>query len=174
MHGNSRLSDQYYDWSDRQPRKSAAARLAAETKAARETAAAPGGGLAGIADRTVQALRQIGLQMRARTRPWAEVLPFCQSVGSAATDGLRALRLPATSVAVCRELSAGSRNIEADLRHQSRVTAPTETAVEDLGECHGHNDAAGLVPTGAGRRSGRQHAPKLFLASTKQAAGGAD
>jgi len=174
MHAKERLSDQYYDWSDTSYRKSPAARPATRDKAVGETVASLGGSLAGFADRALQALLQTGMQVRSRTGAWAEVLPFDQPGGSAAADGLRALRVPATGAAVCKELSAGSRNTETDLRGKPRVAATTETTVERLGECHGNNDAGELVPTGYGHRSGRQHAPELFLASRTQAAGGAD
>jgi hypothetical protein len=174
MPEDKRLSDQYYDWSDPQPRKSSALRLAAEEEAVGEPAASPGGGLARFVDRTVQALRQAGVQVRLRTGPWAKVLPLGQSVGIEAAAGLCALRVPATGAPVRGERSAGSRNPQADLRYQSRVVTTTRTAVEDLGECHGYNDSGEGVPPGNGCRSRRQYAPELFLASRTQAAGGAD
>jgi hypothetical protein len=175
MHEDQRRSDQYYDWSDTPPRKSSATHPAAEETATGETAAGPGGDPARFVDRTVQALRQAGVQVRSRTGSWAEVLPLGESVGIEAADGLRALRVPATGAAVCGELSASSRNTQADLRHQPRIAATTRAAVEGLGERHGHNDTGGLVPTTAdGRHSGRQHAPELLLASTTQTAGEAD
>jgi hypothetical protein len=167
-----RLSDQYYDWSDIRPLKSPDASPAAETQAAGGPTASPGGVLARFIDRALQALRKSGMQMRHGTGAWSEVLPVGQPVGIETTDGLRALRVSATGPAVRGELSTRSRNPQGNLRHQSRTVATTATTVDRIGDCHRHSPAGGHRPTGCGCRSGRQHAPGVFLASTAQAVGG--
>jgi hypothetical protein len=58
------------------------------------------------------------------------------------------------------------------VRHQSRTVATTGTTVDRSGDCYRHSHAGRPRPTGGGGRSGRQHAPRVFLASTAQAAGG--
>jgi len=167
-----RLSDQYYDWSARQPPQSLDTGTPAETQAACGPAAAPGGVLVRLLDRALQALRQSGMQMRHGPRAWSEVLPVGQPVGSDTTDGLRALRVSATGPAVRSELSTDARNPQGNLRHQSRTVATTATTIDRIGDCHRHSQTGAHRPTGFGGRSGRQHAPGLFLASASQVAGG--
>jgi hypothetical protein len=168
----TRLSDQYYDWSDLRHRENLRARTATEKNSTCEPTATPGGCAARLADRAVQALWETGVQMRCGPGAWPEVLPLRQPVGIEAPDGLRALRVSATGAATRGELSTSSRSSQGNLRDQSRTVTTTETTVDRIGECQRHSHAGGLAPTEPGCRSGRQHAPGLFLASTAQPAAG--
>jgi len=172
MQHNHRLSDQFYDWSDKRSRKSLIASPPAETQAASETAASSGRLLARFVDRALQALRQAGMQMRDGVGARAEILSLRQSVGIQTADGLRALRAPAAGAAVRGEPSTRSRSSQGHLRNQSRTITTTGTTVGRICECYSHSHADGLDPAGPGCRSGRQHAPGFFLATTAQAAGG--
>ena len=172
MKQKNRLSDQYYDWSDKRPRKSLGASPPAETQAASEQDAVSGDVLARFVDRALQALWQAGMQMLDGAGARAKVLPLRQSGGIQATDGLRALRVPPTGTAVRGELSTRSRVSQGNLCNQSRTIATKGTTVDRIRECHRHSHAGGLDPTGPGCRFGRQHAPGFFLATTAQAAGG--
>jgi hypothetical protein len=172
MQQKNRLSDQYYDWSDKRPRKSLGASPPAETQAVSETAASSGRLLARFVDRALQALRQAGMQVRDGAGARAEILSLRQSVGIQTADGLRALRAPAAGATVRGKLSTRSRSSQGHLRNQSRTVTTTGTTVDRICECHSHSHAGGLDLTGPGCRSGRQHAPGFFLATTAQAAGG--
>ena len=172
MQGKRRLSDQCYDWSDKRPHESLAVRPPAATQAACGSAASSGGVLARVVDRALQALRQSGMQMRHGPGAWSKVLPVGQPVGIDTTDGLRALRVSATGPALRDELSTRSRSSQGDLRHQSRTVATTGTTVDRSGDSPRHSHAGGQRPTEFGGRSGRQHAPGVFLAATAQTAGG--
>jgi hypothetical protein len=172
MQQENRISDQYYDWSDKRSKKSLGASPQTETQAVGEQDVVSGDVLARFVDRALQALRQAGMQMLDGTGARAKVLPLRQSGGIQTTDGLRALRVPPTGTAVCGELSTRSQVSQGNLRNQSRTIATKGTTLDRIRECHRHSHAGGLDPTGPGCRSGRQHAPGFFLATTAQAARG--
>src|ERR1017187_9959305 len=83
------LSDHAYDWSDRSISKIIICVAQTPASVAAQTSAV-GCDLARLADRALQALRQAGLQMCRRSRPWPEVLPVSELSRRATADGLRA------------------------------------------------------------------------------------
>jgi hypothetical protein len=161
-----RISDQYYDWSDSRYRKRFARRLAAAKEATGRAAAAPGVGVARLADRTLQAMWKTWMQVRTGAGPRPEVLPFGQPIGIDPANGLRSLRVSTAGSGVRGELSPGARHSQTDLRHQPRTVAPTAATVDPLGECDSHNGSGRLCSRADGGRAGRQHAPRLLCAAT--------
>lgn len=147
------VSDQCYTWSDDDRDKTR--RRAAETsrRSGAPTAAAeidP----ARFADRAVQTMRQVRMQMRRRARTWPQVLSVCEFSGAAAANGLRAARDISTCGGVCRQLSPGPRDSRRGLRHQPRVAAsprstlrrhpePAASHISDLDRCAGRRRDSG-------------------------------
>lgn len=163
-----RISDQYYDWSEIRYRKNLDTHLAAAEETAYRTSAALGVGVVRFADRAVQALRQAEMQVCPRSGPWAEVLPFCQSVGIDPANGLCSLRISTAGAGVFGELPSDTRHSQAGLRHQPRAVAATAATLVGLsGECARCCITDRLCSRPAGRCAGRQHAPELFAPSKR-------
>src|SRR6267154_2847565 len=80
-------SDQLYTWSDKNEKR-AYCRLEEAPPSASSPVAPAQGDLARLADRALQTLWQAGVQMRRRSRPWPQVLPFGEPSRLAATNGL--------------------------------------------------------------------------------------
>ena len=160
------ISDQYYDWSDIQPRKGLDAYPAPAKKAPCRTPASLGVHPAGFADRALQTLRESGMQVRTRTRPWTDVLPLGQSIGFHPAHGLCPLRISAAGSRVCPKPTASSRPAQADLCDQSRTASTTRATIDNHRECDCHNPACRFCPRADGRHACRQHAPRLFPTST--------
>ena len=121
------LSDQSYDWSDR---LGFIGGIDVAQTASRivTSAAIVEGNLARLADRAVQALRQIGLQLHARTRTRSEVLLVCQPTRDAAGDGVRTSGISRAGKLACRQLSAGALRARRNLRDQPGALATTRGA----------------------------------------------
>ena len=120
-------SDQLYDWSDRLGliRGIGAAQAASRTVAPATIVEV---NLARLPDRAVQALRQIGLQLHARTRTRSEVLLVRQPPRGATGDGVRTNGISGAGKLTCRQLSAGAFCARRDLRDQSGALATTRGA----------------------------------------------
>jgi hypothetical protein len=118
------LSGHVYDWSVTFFRKIILGTTKAPTIAAAK-APAFGCGVARLADRALQALRQPWLQMCRRTRPRTEVLPVGELSRRATADGLRATGQSGGHSHAHRQLPRGTHDARGDLRDQPRaVTAP--------------------------------------------------
>src|SRR4029453_19066372 len=82
-------SDQLYTWTDGNP-KTVHCRIAKTPQQSPAPLAAAPSDPPRFSHRTLQTLRQAGMQMRRRSRPWPEVLLVGQLPGLAAANGLRA------------------------------------------------------------------------------------
>jgi hypothetical protein len=90
--------------------------------------------LAWFTHRTLQTLRQAGLQMRQWSRPWSEVLPFRQFPRRSTANGLCAARRLRRRCGAISQLSSSPRNHRRNLRDQSRIVAAPRGAVGLDGE----------------------------------------
>jgi len=153
------LSDQLSTWSDgyskrtrcrttKAPQRSCAPTAAAEIDSAR------------LPHRALQTVRQAGLQVRRRSRTWAEVLSVGKLSRPAATNGLRAPGSLWANGGVPRQLSSCPRASGNDLRDQPRTAAPPRGALE-----RHHERVTRRRPRpdrrGIGRRVSRQYARML-------------
>lgn len=161
-----RLSDQCYDWSDIRYPESDNKRPSAETKAACSATSTLGVRVAWFVDRAVQTLREIGVQVRTGSGPWAEVLPLCQSIGVHPAYGLCSHQVSATGAGVCGQPSTGSGYPQANLRDQPRTVATAGATIEWDCECDSYHPTLRVYPKRYGRCSGRQYAPRLLSSST--------
>lgn len=120
-------SDQLHDWSDRLDfiRNIGAAQA---TSGVATAASFSQINLARLGHRAIQTLRQVGLQLHARTRAWSEVLLVCQSFWHAPGDGVRAVGVSGAGNLARRQLSTRASNARRDLRDQSRTLATTRGA----------------------------------------------
>jgi hypothetical protein len=116
-------SDQLYTWSDING-KPAGCYLEKTSPSASAPVAPAQGDLARLADRALQTLRQARVQMRRRSGPWPQVLPFGEPPGLTATNGLCAARVSRPDCRIRRQLSPGPRDLRSDLRDQPRTDAP--------------------------------------------------
>ena len=128
----SRLqADQLNTWSDNHAPHIAQAALVRFAKAPAAAVApdAPAGSFAAwLAHRTLQTLRQAGMQMRPRSRAWPQVLPLGELFRPKAANGLRAPELSLPDRQISGLSSSGSRDLRRDLRDQPRtVTSPRGT-----------------------------------------------
>lgn len=161
-----RESDPYYDWSVSRHRNRLDARLAAATKTACRPAAAFGVGTARFAHRALQALRKPRLQVREGSRSWTKVLPLGKPIRIDPANGLCSLRISTTGTGVCGELPSGTRHSQSGLRHQPRVVAAAAADIGTLSERDRHNPTGRFYSRADAGRAGRQHAPRLFPATT--------
>jgi hypothetical protein len=116
-------SDQLYTWSDKNG-KPAGYCLEKTSPSASAPVAPAQGDLARLADRALQTLRQARVQMRRRSGPWPQVLPFSEPSGLPATNGLCAARVSRPDCWVRGQLSPRPRDLRSDLRDQPRTAAP--------------------------------------------------
>ena len=80
--------------------------------------------------RALQAVRQAGMQMRRRSRPWPQVLSFGELPGLAAANGLCAAGVLRPDGRVPRQLPPSPRDLRGDLRDQPRTAAPPGGALK--------------------------------------------
>ncbi len=106
-----------------------------------------------LADRTLQALRQSGLQMRAGAWPWTQILPLCQHAEIQAANELCSSRISRTGVSVLDQLPESSSNPRRGLRDQSRTSAPQRAVADNEQLYAAHTDRHN-----GSRGSSRQHA----------------
>lgn len=118
------LSDQLYNWSDKYEENDCP--VAIEAHHASKTAFRVEVSLTSrLSHRTLQALREAGLQMCGGQGPRAEVLRFCEQAGKPPRDGLRFPGTRTKSPSLSRKLSTTQRCARRDLGYQSR-TSPTQ------------------------------------------------
>jgi hypothetical protein len=153
------LSDQLSTWSDgysertrcrttKAPQRSCAPTAAAEIDPAR------------LPHRALQTVRQAGMQVRRRSRTWAEVLSVGKLSRPAAANGLRATGCLRANCGVSHQLSPQPRDSGNDLRDKPRTSAPSRGALE---RHHERVNRRRPRPDrcGIGRRGARQYARVL-------------
>jgi len=163
--------DHEHYWSD--SRRNLCAHTAPQTQGTGGEIAAAGVVVTRFADRTVQTLRLRGLQVSARPGPWSQVLSVDRPEGEASTDGLRPAGLPARGPGVSGELSSGSTDPQANLRHQLRTVAAARIAVRRHHARRGDAGSNRVRPPRNGRAVG-QHAgsaPRAGRASSPRDGG---
>ena len=128
------LSDQLNTWSDIHERAFDHPAQTQAQAAAAQTAAV-GGGIARLADRALQTLRQTRLQVCHWSGPWTEVLLVGQSNRCPSGDGLRSPVHAGTSYSVPFQLPHHPRHTRSTLRNQPGVDAPTRSVLGADGEC---------------------------------------
>ena len=113
-----------------------------------------------LSHRTLQTMRQAGMQMRRRPRPWPQVLFVGKLPGLAPANGLRPPGVLPASNAVPRQLPPRPRDSGVHLRDQPRTTAPSRATLKSR---HARVPACPPRPhrCGAGRRAPRQYARRL-------------
>lgn len=122
--------------------------------------AGAGYALARFAHRTLQALRQTGLQMCRWPGPWPQVLSLSELSRSPPANGLRATSRPGRRRLSLGKLPPGPREHRGDLRDQPRTAAPPRGALRGPGESI---DAVALPPhrCAIGGRTHCQHARSM-------------
>jgi hypothetical protein len=152
-------SDQCYTWSDEYTHE---ARCCTSQTPQRPcaSAAAPSIDFAWFSNRAIQAMRQAGMQMRRRSRAWAQVLSVGELSRPAPANGLRAPGGLRASFGISCQLSADARDPGRDLRNQPRVAAPPRGALTRLHEPVSSRPAC--IDRGAGwRGNSGQYARRL-------------
>jgi hypothetical protein len=152
----SLLSDQLYTWSDEYSERTRC-RAAKTPQCSCAPAAATEIDPARLAHRTLQTVWQAGMQVRRRSRTWAEVLSVGKLSRPAAANGLRATGCLRANSGVSRQLSPEPGDSGNDLRDQPRTSAPPRGALE------GHHERVTRRRPrpdrcGIGRRVSRQYA----------------
>lgn len=162
------LSDQLSPWSacdarqtDRQPTPPPQD-LAAPTPAGRTR-------VAWLPHRTLQTLRQAGVQVCPRSRPWPQTLSVGEPLRRAPGDGLRAAGPSRASGAVSGQLPTDSRHPRRVVRHQPRTAASTRHLLSASDEP--------LLPSRPSRYSHRQsthrqHAPDMARCRARRGSSG--
>src|SRR6202521_1132708 len=115
MNFHQLYSDQLYMWSVLNVRTNHLISPATPPAIAAQAATA-GRCASGLVDRTLQALRQSELQVRRRSRPWAQVLSVGELSGQVAADGLRPPSRLRADQRARGQLHLGSRDLGGDLR----------------------------------------------------------
>jgi len=159
MNFHQLYSDQLYMWSVLNVRTNHLISPATPPAIAAQAATA-GRCASGLVDRTLQALRQSELQVRRRSRPWAQVLSVGELSGQVAADGLRPPSRLRADQRARGQLHLGSRDLGGDLRDQPRTAASASAALRCSGE-PGTPAHRSHRPTGW-RNAARQHARRLY------------
>lgn len=168
MHLIVLLSDQFLTWSANG--RYFVAHFTQAPRAVAQANAGVGHALAGLAHRTLQALRQAWLQMRRWPRSWPQVLLVGEFSRAPTTNGLRATSRLRRRHRTPGELSPGPRDHRGDLRDQPRTITPPRGALRGVGEPVATAAHRLHRPT-IGRRTHRQHARSL---AHRRARAGAD
>jgi len=168
MHLLVLLSDQFSTWSANG--RYSVVHFAQTPRAIAEANAGVRDALARLSHRALQALRQTGLQVCRRPRPWPQVLPVRELSRPPAPNGLRTASRLHRRYRTSGELSPSPRDHRGNLRDQPRTIAPPRGALRGAGEpvsavTHPHHRSA------IGRRTHRQHARGL---AHRRARAGAD
>lgn len=131
----SRLqADQLNTWSDNHAPHIAQGALVRFAKAPAAAVApdAPAGSFAAwLAHRTLQTLRQAGMQMRPRSRAWPQVLPLGELFRPKAANGLRASERSLPDRQISGLSPSGSRDLRRDLRDQPRTAPPSRGTLRE-------------------------------------------
>ena len=168
MHLLVLLSDQFSTWSANG--RYSVVYFAQTPRAIAEANAGVRDALARLSHRALQALRQTGLQVCRRPRPWPQVLPVRELSRPPAPNGLRTASRLHRRYRTSGELLPSPRDHRGNLRDQPRTIAPPRGALRGAGEpvsavTHPHHRSA------IGRRTHRQHARGL---AHRRACAGAD
>lgn len=134
MQSSAILPDQLNTWSDNYTPQDAQTSLVRFAKAATAALApaAPARSLAPrLPHRTLQTLRQSGMQMRPRARSWTQVLPLRKLSRTTPANGLRPPGFSAAGHRISRSLPPAPQNCRGDLPDQSRTPAPARGLVSD-------------------------------------------
>jgi hypothetical protein len=129
MYWSSLQSDQLYTWSDENT-PTIHNRLAKETRHPLAAIAPAPGYSSWLAYRTIQTVRQAGMQMRRWPWSWPQVLSLGQLPGITSTNGLHPAGTARANGGVPGQLSSGARGDGGDLRDQPRITPPARGALE--------------------------------------------
>jgi hypothetical protein len=152
-------SDQLYTWSDENPKPTNYCTAEAPQRSPAPIAPAPIDP-ARFSHRTLQTMRQAGMQMRRRSRPWPQVLFVGLLSRLAAANGLRTTGVLRANGRVPGQLPSSPRDPGGDLRDQPRTVAPPRGALKACyapsGFSHSDTDRCGI-----GRHTPRQYARSL-------------
>jgi hypothetical protein len=152
-------SDQFDTWSDKQAEPAHCGFTETPQRSAAPTASAPSHP-SRFSHRALQTMRQAGMQMRRRPRPWPQVLFVGQLSRLATADGLRTAGVLRADGRVPGQLPSSPRDPRGDLRDQPRTAAPTR------GTLRGCHDSSDFCPPdadrcGIGRHPSGQYAGRL-------------
>ena len=150
-------SDQLYTWSDEFPETTHSRVAKTPLRSPSPIASAPSYP-ARVSHRALQTLRQGGLKMCRRPRPWPQVLPVGQLSGLAAANGLRTAGVLRTNGGVPVELPPSPRDLRDDLRDQPRTAAPSRGALKG---CHERSTSSPSHTRCEPGRAPRQYARRL-------------
>src|ERR1700733_10945110 len=121
-------SDQLYTWSDENPEPVHCRITETSQCAPAPTASAPSHPPR-FSHRTLQTMRQTGMQMRRRPRPWPQVLFVGQLSRLAAANELCTAGVLRSNDGIPGQLSSDARNPGGRLRDQPRTAAPPRGAL---------------------------------------------
>jgi hypothetical protein len=152
-------SDQLYTWSD-ENQETDDCRVAKTPQRSPTPVAAASRYPARFSHRALQTMRQAGLQMLRRPRPWPQILSVGQLSGLAAANGLRAAGILRPNGRISCQLPPGPRNLRGDLRDQPRTASPSRGALK------GRHERSAFCPPSTdgckvGGRASRQYARSL-------------
>lgn len=174
MKSRGLLPDQLNTWSDTYAAHNAQTALVrlAEAETATGTPTAPARSLAPrLPHRTLQTLRQSGMQMRSRARARPKVLPIRKSSRTTSANGLRAAGFSAAGYGISRSLPSASPGHRGSLPDQWRTPAPAGGLVSND---HARTQSTFPRPPryAYGGCPSRQYARRLAKAETSAHAGG--
>lgn len=153
------ISDQCLAWSDEYTER-IYGNIAKTTQCPCAQTAAAQIDSARLPHRTIQAMRQAGVQMRRRAGTRSQILSVSKLPGPAAANGLRAPGCLWTNSGVPRQLSPKPRDSGDNLRDQPRIVAPSRGALKRFYERvparPSHSDRRET-----GRSTSRQYARRL-------------
>jgi len=120
MNRNHEISDQFNNWSDNEETK--CDKFAPPSRESPSSASIhEAGSFAGLVDRALQEVWQAGLQVRARSGSWSEVLSVGEHSRRSSGDDLRAAGLRRSGEGLSCEPCGSSRAVGGNLRNQSRA-----------------------------------------------------
>jgi hypothetical protein len=151
-------SDQLYTWSDENPEPAHCSITETAQGAPAATASTPSHPPR-FSHRTLQTMRQGGMQMRRRPGPWTQVLFVGQLSRLAAANGLCAAGVLRSNRRPPGQLSSSARDPGGHLRDQPRTAAPPRGALRS------HHGPGSFCPPGTDRRGIGQHTPRQYAGS---------
>lgn len=122
MSSNKLWSDQLYDWSEY--RRKVGSNFAPEASGSDTSVAVPQGIDAGLADRTVQAVRKGGMPLRPGTGTRSQGLFVRQYAKDTSSDGVRTAGESRRGGAAGGQLPQGQEDHRRGCTHQPRATSP--------------------------------------------------
>jgi len=147
MYFTAVISDQLYTWSDENP-EPVHCRFAKTPHLSAAPVAPTSSDSSRLAHRALQTMRQAGMQVCRRPRPWPQILSVRQLSGHAAANGLCAPGTLRSNSRVPGQLPPSPRNSRGDLRDQPRATASPRGALKAFcaqsGCCPPYTDRCGI------------------------------